>query len=296
MVVPALLVSLCAYFLVTMEWLFFATKPSFLSSFTVLQSLEALFIVALACTVVSLFLILLLAIILLLARWVFGKNYPGILLIVPSLFLLCSAVLLVDNFSNTVFGYGVAKTDGIFRLGYLLGGCFVFYWIFQKLFFLAGSDFIADKMGVIQLILSICFLSSLGFLGNGLMDIRKIDSLRGMIPEVKNSRQESRRPNIIFFASDGIGANHLSGYGNKNKTTPNLDQFLKKALVIENAFTNAERRMATIGAESVIMLNCLMSPQRYLITSTSNCPNGWKEHHCSLRRQIPTDLSMGLPG
>jgi hypothetical protein len=194
-----------------MEWLFFATKPSFLSSFTVLQSLEALFIVALAGAVVSLLLLLPLVIILLVVGWVFGKNYPGILLIVPSSLLLFSAVLLVDNFSNTVFGYGIANTAGTIRFSYLLGFCFVFYRIFRRLFFFVRSDFIAGNMRVIQISLSVCILSSLGLLGKGLMDIRKSDSLRDMIPEVKNSRQESMRPNIVFFASDGIGANQFFG-------------------------------------------------------------------------------------
>jgi arylsulfatase A-like enzyme len=60
-----------------------------------------------------------------------------------------------------------------------------------------------------------------------------------------------KQPNILFFATDGVEADFISGYGYEQQTTPNLDALMLDARVFETAIANAAR---TTGS-TVSMLN-----------------------------------------
>jgi hypothetical protein len=239
--IAASFVILAALFLVSMEWLFFITKPSFFDSFSLFQSIQAYLLVALATATSGVFIVTTLALPLFLVRYLTDKDCFRILLIVPALLLMFSSLLLVDNFSNSLFTYGISRTEGVFRLISFVFFCFVFYRIVRNTLDFADSRFLISNLHKLQKFLLFFFLVSSFFVCKWFIEASQIDSSRGLTPAVKRAGEESRRPNIIFFASDGIDANFVSGYGNKNKTTPVLDKLLDDALFLENAFSNSER-------------------------------------------------------
>lgn len=53
------------------------------------------------------------------------------------------------------------------------------------------------------------------------------------------SEQPLKRPNIIFIMVDDLGYADLSSYGNKDFSTPNIDQFINQGLKFTNAYSAA---------------------------------------------------------
>lgn len=56
---------------------------------------------------------------------------------------------------------------------------------------------------------------------------------------LKNKDTKFKRPHIIIIAFDALRADHLSCYGYPKKTTPNIDNFSKEAVLFENAVAPA---------------------------------------------------------
>ncbi len=254
--IALLFLLLSAYFLVVMEWAFFVSKPSFFSSFTTRALFEALFIVSLECFVLSAFLLVLISVIasgVSLADRTMGEKFSSILHIPSALLWAFSAILLLDNFTNTLFGYGIAKAQSIFRGGYLLFFLYVFYRAFNILSTISKSTIWHDNSKRLFIVSCAIVSLSLIFAALGVIAGLKVESSRGMDMKGTNVKgldgardPGSELPNILFFASDGISAGLLSAYGNKNKTTPNLDLFISKALIAKNTFTNAERTTGSV--------------------------------------------------
>lgn len=240
------LLLLSVYALVSLEWLFFVTKPSFLSTLDNQKTLEALFIVSLELLVASTLVFLLTFFVLAFTNLLIKRsNYS--LLIFPAVFLVSLTIfLLIDNFSNTVIGYSISDSKDIIRIGYALLFAFIFYRVFVKLkAIFNGNSFIVNKSFALSTSAIIAILTTV-FSTSGILATREDEKALGMDIETISSDHKSRRPNIIFFASDGFRSNLLSIYGNKHKTSPNLDQFKSISLVAQNAFTNSERTTGSI--------------------------------------------------
>jgi len=98
------LTVLSAYFYAFMEWLFFATKPSSLSLLSTFDSVKVLFVTA---GIVALVSIILLSFVFLpsffrgIANW--RPRLLNIGYMVPALLLSITALIMVDNFTYTVF-------------------------------------------------------------------------------------------------------------------------------------------------------------------------------------------------
>jgi hypothetical protein len=126
---------------VTLEWLFFVTKTSFMSLYTTWESLGVLAITSLIMTAVLVTASLPFA----LAGWLLGRAgvtppLAGVLGVLPAVFLgAATMLLLVDNFTLTLFGWGVRSTTGQALLAYqvlTLGLFFISAWILYR--FLIG--------------------------------------------------------------------------------------------------------------------------------------------------------------
>ncbi|MBE0698603.1 MAG: hypothetical protein IH586_16925, partial [Anaerolineaceae bacterium] len=110
------------YFYALMEWLFFVTKPSFMDvigfgeKFSIL--LSSAFIISFLCLLPLLVLLGISAI-------TPSANGKSILLWVaagvPSVFLCVTSLLLIDNFTYTIFKFGIVSTAGFYRGAYGLG-------------------------------------------------------------------------------------------------------------------------------------------------------------------------------
>ena len=111
-----------AYFYAFMEWLFFVTKPSSLSTLTLFDKVKVFLttsgIVALT-LLVCLFIFALPA--LLVNHPIWHPRLFYLAYLVPALMLGITALVMFDNFTYTVFKFGIISTQGIQRAAYALG-------------------------------------------------------------------------------------------------------------------------------------------------------------------------------
>lgn len=172
--------------------------------------------------------------------------------VIPIAVASLMAFLLLDNFTYTVFKFGVISTTGLYRAIYILVLLILIIIVTHELFRLAA--WIDSKRGEGQahkrhqrnlgVILAAVFLVALGVpLGQGIMNQNELGF-------GSNDAVKGDEPNIILFTVDSLEATHMSVYGYERETTPFLDELAKTSLVAENAFTNAQ---GTIGSITSIL-------------------------------------------
>ena len=240
-----LITFLASYTYVFEEWLFIATKPSFLNNFGFPQQLLVFFTISailyLVC-LLGLFLLLLVSRLPGLKRHSTIFQRAGTLL--PAVIIATTILLMVDNFTYTVFKFGIVSTDGFSRALYTLGFLVLVVLSYRRVSLgladlsqknrsLLGSPrwIAAPLTGV--LLVPLAFLVFSGYTRAS--------------PAVENRAvNASQLPNIILVTSDGVEANHMSIYGYSRDTTPFMRQLSKSALVAENAFTNAAKTSGSI--------------------------------------------------
>ena len=122
---------LTLYFFVSMEWLFYVTKPSFFSVLTPLQSATVLLVAPLPYAIVALG-CLGLAALAAVAR-IPRRIVAALCALVPALFLCSALILLIDNFTYTVLKFELATTRDAFRYLYAASFVGLFSWLFWVL-------------------------------------------------------------------------------------------------------------------------------------------------------------------
>jgi arylsulfatase A-like enzyme len=229
---------LYAYAYVALEWLFLVTKPSFLSTWPPADRLNILLAGALPFVLAALALHALLCLVSIAASRSarLAPHAASFLKAAPSLITVAIALMLLDNFTYTMFGWGI-----VYATAYTAPA----YWAFALLVFilhlrrqpvalrhkplLAGAIVLASGAALLWLL-----HRSAGY----------VDT------EYRSAWDGPRLPNIIMFASDGVTADHMSAYGYSRATTPNLDAYMDRALVADHAFTNS---VMTTGSLSSMM-------------------------------------------
>jgi hypothetical protein len=216
---------LCAFAFVLVEWLFLATKPSFLTTWPVADRVFALFAGAMPFMLGALALHAIACLAAALASRLGHDRVATVLLrLVPALSIAAIALMLIDNFTYVVFGWGIARTTIATAIA---------YWIVLLAIVVAQSRKRPEPaawtgtLAAAALVLSALSLAWLVRFGDQSNDARYRSARSGTLP------------NIILFASDGVNADFMSAYGSERKTTPNLDRYLDRALVADNAFTNS---------------------------------------------------------
>jgi len=234
-----------AYLYVLLEWLFFLTKPSFLSAATLSSAIVALGLTPLGILVPA---VLVASVCFAIAFVVHrGHSNPALLTAATRLSLFVPAVvgatlllLLIDNFTYTIWQFGIVNAGGVFVWIYT----FVFLplvaltfrrleRVVEALSSMAAS--IRNRMllgagaGVLVSVLCVAFAD------HHTSGWSKYLSESGIDPAT------IERPNILIYSSDGVSATHLSAYGYKRETTPFIDEFVRDhpVLFFENAFSNA---------------------------------------------------------
>lgn len=225
------LTVLSAYFYAAMEWVFFATKPSSLSVLSSLDSVKVLFVTAGTIALASLGFVIVLS---LPALSISNPTWRSRLLtigyIVPALVLSITALILLDNFTYTVFEFGIVLTSGYRRGLYALGFLLFLLWMIR---FGKREVWLRRKFAA-YLSLSLLAVSTMGLLATRLSSGLALNGLDNQSPDASGSY-----PNIIILGGDGLSASYLSAYGSDWKTTPFLNDLAKASLVAENAFPNA---------------------------------------------------------
>jgi arylsulfatase A-like enzyme len=218
---------------VFMEWLFFVTKPSFMSLYPWMEKLAVLsgtaLIVAVSLLIVTLPFAATAA---LLHRLNANVKVVSMIALLPAILLLAMAMMVVlDNFTLTLFSWGIRDSSGFVIYAYRL--------VTVALVFLAArllDGFLVERYSpgtlknitFVALVLVAC---SIPLLWISVAESTDEDF------ELAGSRQEL--PNIVILSADGLSANHMSLYGYERPTTPFMDRMRGEFLVAENHFSNA---------------------------------------------------------
>ena len=214
------------YLYVFMEWLFFATKPSFMSSMNLPQKAMVFFI---ASFVLILPIFVLAGLTILLSP--FLKSLRWLVALVPALLLTFLALILFDNFTYVVFKFGIVTSQGVWRGMYAVGLLVVFILFVKKIWTYLQYQSSRGSVITRYAVLFLFAVSSVAF-------VSRLPRLHLTTSEALETNS-STRPNIILLGLDGVDATHMSMYGYERDTTPNLSKLSENALVAENAFSNA---------------------------------------------------------
>lgn len=254
---------LAAAIFVLLEWIFLVTKPSFMD---LLNWPAKLFIFLSSAMIVILAVLLVLAALVLL-DWLADKSrltdlFLDFLPWPPAVLLAAAFLLTLDNFTYTLFDFGIVTSGGIQRGLYallFLAACLYFYLEFAKGLYTPTTPgreksgkllfYLSAGLVVVALLASASQASSL-FQGAGAAATAN--------PEIQE------KPNIILMVADGIDASHLSVYGYERQTTPNLDELAAGSLLAENNYTNAGTStgsdVATLTGKSPLATRVLYPP------------------------------------
>jgi hypothetical protein len=223
------------YLYTFMEWVFFVTKPSFMSGMSLWAQTRIFLLSAFGLAIFPLSVIVLLGVL----QHVIQRNPVSQFLLavgnfVPALIVSSVILLLVDNFTYTVFQFGVVSTERLSRAGYGLIFIFLCGFAYYKIRLYVGSRH--GKKYLVK--------RNQRFFFSGLLSVSVLLSFFSILTDrtpliLSGVSRSSRLPNIVLLGSDGLNAIHLSAYGYKRDTTPNIKGRLSEALMAENAFPNA---------------------------------------------------------
>jgi len=231
-------ITICTiYFYIFMEWLFFATKPSFMSSLNNSEKISLLFVSPLP-IIILISLIFLIAILFsrILSFAILRQYIFIVLTIIPALIISFSGFLLIDNFTYTILKFGVIKSSGIVNMGYVL---------LLVAFIFISYRYVLKVKSVSLFVLVISILLILITIISTFYNISKSENLVGNIVAKRNSK---RLPNIILINGDGLNADNLSLYGYKRDTTPFLRKLARESLLADNFFANSNDSGAAVAS------------------------------------------------
>jgi hypothetical protein len=241
--------ALAIYAYVFMEWLFFATKPSFMDALPLGQKLEVFLLTVLVLAVLAMSVLLVLRLLGfipgVLKHWQVFLFIGGIL---PAVICAALSLLLIDNFTYTLFKFGIVTSRGILRGGMaLLVVALLVLWyrqVLRNIHITTAVDPIISHPKMINwqkaqawLVLALFVVS----FGVGIVRFATNVSAAGEINAILQNR-----PHIILIGSDGLVANRMSLYGYERQTTPHLDQLAETSLVAENNWSNATTTTGSI--------------------------------------------------
>jgi hypothetical protein len=238
------LIVFVIYTYVLLEWLFFATKPSFLDKLDLFDKIEVLLVAPIPLVLGGTVVLFLCFLPYIVTRNISIYRISSIsATAVTTLILVAASFLLIDNFTYTVLRFGVRNMHGAELAAYwflLVVLAILLYYetrdinrlLFRKFSFHA---IIACTMGII--VVSVAFAAVNA----------DISSLKNINWNKKTIHLDNP-PNIIILSCDGLNAEHLSVYGYKRKTTPFLDDISQNLLLCENCFVNADASSGSIAS------------------------------------------------
>ncbi len=215
-----------------MEWIFFITKPSFMELYTFGTKINILFS-SLFVIILILGLVFAILFLVLLFPFLKVKNRAIICAIPSSLILSSLALILFDNFTYTVFHFGIITSNLLQRLLYLLSFLLVFFILImkrQKMYLFKDNNIKIKWMNIV-ISASLFLISSVFFIFNF-----EITQTQNSYSEYE---QSGTQPNILLISDDGMNASNMSLYSYERETTPFLNSLAPSSLLMENNFSNA---------------------------------------------------------
>lgn len=234
-----------AYALILWEWIFHVTKVSFLDSLGLGQKLATFLVSGLSLALVALAITLALLLIERLLHplrlaWLASCLNTAI----PAALLTSLVVLWVDSFTYTIFHFGILTTHGFLRMLYGIGIVLLFLELYRRLIKAQQVSEAAHRTSARFKWLRRSMLAILA--GSVVLALVQLQPQSAQASQATDPDPATQSlPNIILIGGDGLSASHMSLYGYRRATTPNLDALAETSLVAENAFPNASK---TYGA------------------------------------------------
>ena len=250
---------------VTSEWLFFATKPSFLNS---LPAGEQLLVLVRVATWLMLPLALAVGLAGALAR-LGGTSWPGRAAVhaarLPAaLCVAATLLLLADNFLYTATGWGTPRLEGSSR------------WLGITVF-LALLAVVVPRAGRWE-----AALGSRPRFRRALLVAALLVILAGIAASPGGDRLTSwaaggaaPRWNVVLVGGDGVSAERLASFGGPRTTTPFLDRLAEESLLAVNVLPNA----GTTGGSLVSMLTSALPTETRMIYPPDVARGPWRYRH-----------------
>jgi hypothetical protein len=253
----ALLSTLLVYCHVLLEWLFFVTKPSFLSAMLLPDQLGVLFASALGYTLTCVALLLPAALLGALKEPRAQSGAAALRNAVPAAILAALAFIAIDNFTYSLFEFGVVSTAGIWRSAYALLFLGLFFWSYRQ-----AAREIASPPGKS---LSLRFGIAAAVVVCSL--IYTLARAPAQASASSAARLEplpaQQLPDIILLGADGVEASHLQAYGYARATSPTLNALAAQSLLAESAFPNGGNTSGSL----ISILTGKLPTQTHLIFS-----------------------------
>ncbi|MDR3573412.1 MAG: sulfatase-like hydrolase/transferase [Anaerolineaceae bacterium] len=238
------LTVLTAYFCLFMEWLFYVTKPSFMDLMPFGQKLGVFLLSGLVAALAGLPLLIVLFAVSLLPflkrQWKLFLWLGGLL---PASFLAVTILLLVDNFTYTLFKFGILNSQGIWRGVY--GFLFALVWLACLRWAIRTINQQSPQKGLTG------SLKSQVYVGAALLVLSIVIGISS--PKTSESSSvlpageaANKHPNILLIGSDGVDADHMSLYNDALNNTPFLKSFSQSTLMAENNFPNVNETSGSL--------------------------------------------------
>lgn len=238
------LTFLAAFAYTFIEWFFNVTKPSFLDVLGFGKKFEILlFTISLFATVCFLLLLIPIA-----ASFLFRSSriYAALFrisILLPAGITASLCLLMVDNFTYTLFKFGVVSTSGFVRGVYAVLFTAAVFLIYRSFLRLLEKDVsrVAQKTRVKNIYygsIAVVIAPALYLLAS-----QGAKSAGSYFPVLEN---DANLPHIVLLTSDGLNASNMSVYGYARETTPNIRELSETSLIAENAFSNSGHTSGSI--------------------------------------------------
>ncbi|RJP55582.1 MAG: hypothetical protein C4583_00415 [Anaerolineaceae bacterium] len=229
-----------AFFYALMEWIFFVTKPSALSLLSLFEKVRILFVTGGTIALAALIVLFSLLVPSLFTRDTAQRRLAYLACLVPAFIASVNALILFDNFTYTVFKFGIATATGNWRIPYLVGFLLFLAWMTYRIHvrgFKRRRPASVPTFGLLA-------VSIIAILTVTLPTSQKISTYG------ESATTTQKYPNIIIIGGDGLSAAYLSVYGYTKETTPFLEKLASESLIAENAFVNSS---STTGSTTAML-------------------------------------------
>jgi arylsulfatase A-like enzyme len=229
---------------ILVEWLFLISKPTFDLRVNFGDMIFfLLFALAIWTLVLSLIFVILFLIFEVIKCKKDGNLIYSFICLIPASIFTALFVMILDNFTYTVFHFGILTISPLVRILYLLFFILVCFFMFRsvrkKAFGITTSQVEMAKRWRFDKVILPFILLDIVVIGS------QYTSFKLPLSRIK-TQYLNFRPNIILITADGLDADHMSVYGYFRKTTPQIDKISKNSLVAMNAFTNASDSQGSV--------------------------------------------------
>lgn len=229
---------LSVYLYVLFEWIFTITKPSFLDLVSISTKLGIFLFTSAMVTCLT---FIALGLFFALGRLPWFRKSPKPLLVlasfIPVWIITSMLLILVDNFTFTLFNFGVVNTGTVGRIIYLVAYTSLFIFILFKLpRVLSDINSVIEKWKYRKYFVPVLLALVIGTL---LVTYRNNNQNSKL--QITQRSEMTTYPNIVIITADGLNADHMSLYGYSRNTTPEIDKLADSSLIATNAFPNSPK-------------------------------------------------------